>query len=59
MKQQLNEQQKKFIDALLGDANGINEEHKIYDVINGNHIQEMAIQLLQPTNCSLLKVKAS
>ncbi len=44
---------------LLGDANGINEEHKIYDVINGNHIQEMAIQLLQPTNCSLLKVKAS
>jgi predicted Zn-dependent peptidase len=44
---------------LLGDANGINEEHKIYEAINPNHIQEIAIQILQATNCSLLKVKAS
>jgi dTDP-glucose 4,6-dehydratase len=32
---------------LLGDANGINEEHKIYEAINPNHIQEIAIQILQ------------
>ncbi len=44
---------------LLGDANGINEEYKIYEAINANHIQEIAIEMLQPTNCSLLKVKAS
>jgi predicted Zn-dependent peptidase len=44
---------------LLGDANGINEEHKIYEAINPNHLQEMAIEILQATNCSLLKVKAS
>lgn len=43
---------------LLGDANGINEEHQIYESINANHIQETALQILKKTNCSLLKVKA-
>lgn len=43
---------------LLGDANGINEEHQIYESINANHIQETALHILKKTNCSLLKVKA-
>lgn len=44
---------------LLGDANGINEEHEIYQAIKPSHIQETAIRILQQTNCSLLKVKAT
>ena len=44
---------------LLGDANGINEEHDIYNAIRPSHIQETALRLLNPTNCSLLKVKAT
>jgi predicted Zn-dependent peptidase len=44
---------------LLGDANGINEEHDIYNAIRPSHIQETAIGILNQTNCSLLKVKAT
>ena len=44
---------------LLGDANGINEEHEIYHAIRPHHILEAAKTILQPSNCSLLKVKAT
>lgn len=44
---------------LLGDADGINTEHEIYQSIRPAHLQETAIKLLKPTNCSLLKVKAT
>jgi predicted Zn-dependent peptidase len=44
---------------LLGDAEGINTEHEIYQSIRPAHLQETAIKLLKPTNCSLLKVKAT
>jgi predicted Zn-dependent peptidase len=43
---------------LLGDANGINEEHLIYELISCDHIQSYANELFQKTNCSLLKIKA-
>jgi zinc protease len=43
---------------LLGDANGINEESQIYEKIDADDIQKIAQQILTPTNCSLLKVKA-
>ncbi|MFN5879200.1 MAG: M16 family metallopeptidase [Flavobacteriales bacterium] len=43
---------------LLGDANGINLEHEIYQSIQAEHVQELAIRLLKRENCSLLKVKA-
>lgn len=43
---------------LLGDANGVNEEQKIIDQINENQIHTMANLILNPQNCSLLKVKA-
>lgn len=43
---------------LLGDANGINLEHEIYQAIQAEHLQEMAIHLLKRENCSLLKVNA-
>lgn len=43
---------------LLGDANGINEEQFIYQAIRPEDLLEMAQQLLQPSNCSLLKVNA-
>jgi zinc protease len=43
---------------LLGDANGVNEEQKIIDQINEKHIHTMANQILNPNNCSILKVKA-
>jgi len=43
---------------LLGDANGINEEHEIYQAIQTEHLQEAAIKLFKRTNCSLLKVKS-
>ena len=43
---------------LLGDANGVNEEQKIIDQINENQIHTMANQILNPQNCSILKVKA-
>jgi len=44
---------------LLGDAEGINTEHEIYHAIQPSHLQETALHILKPTNCSLLKVKAS
>jgi predicted Zn-dependent peptidase len=43
---------------LLGDANGINEEHLIYQAIQPDHLQESAIHLFRKENCSLLKVKS-
>ncbi len=43
---------------LLGDANGINEEHLIYQAIQPAHLQESAIHLFRKENCSLLKVKS-
>jgi zinc protease len=43
---------------LLGDANGINEEQKIIDQIDVNHIHFQANQLLNKENCSILKVKS-
>ena len=43
---------------LLGDANGINEEHLIYQAIQPEHLQETAIHLFRKENCSLLKVKS-
>lgn len=43
---------------LLGDANGINEEHLIYQAIQPEHLQESAIHLFRKENCSLLKVKS-
>lgn len=43
---------------LLGDANGVNEEHEIYQRIRPEHIKKMAKKILKPENCTLLKVKA-
>jgi predicted Zn-dependent peptidase len=43
---------------LLGDANGINEEHLIYQAIQPDHLQESAIHIFRKENCSLLKVKS-
>jgi zinc protease len=44
---------------LLGDANGINEEHEIYNAIIPKDLQNMAKKILNPTNCSVLKVKST
>ena len=44
---------------LLGDAEGINLEHKIYDSIQPEHLHETAIHLFRKENCSLLKIKAT
>ncbi len=43
---------------LLGDANGINEEALLYENIQTEHIQIVANDILQESNCSLLKIKA-
>jgi zinc protease len=43
---------------LLGDAEGINLEHNIYDSIKTEHLHEASIRLFRRENCSLLKVKA-
>jgi zinc protease len=43
---------------LLGDANGVNIEHEIYQSIQAEHLQESAIHLFKKENCSLLKVKS-
>jgi predicted Zn-dependent peptidase len=43
---------------LLGDANGINEEALLYENIEAKHIQTIANEMLQESNCTLLKVKA-
>ncbi len=43
---------------LLGDANGINEEALLYENIEAKHIQTIANEILQESNCTLLKVKA-
>ncbi len=42
---------------LLGDAEGVNQEALIYSEIEPKHIQTVAKQLLNQSNCSLLKVK--
>lgn len=44
---------------LLGDANGINEEALLYENIEADHIQAVANDILQESNCTLLKVKAN
>jgi len=44
---------------LLGDANGINEEHEIYNAIEVEHLQELSKQLFVKENCSLLQIKAT
>jgi predicted Zn-dependent peptidase len=43
---------------LLGDANGVNIEHEIYQSIQPEYLQETAIHLFKKENCSLLKVKS-
>ena len=43
---------------LLGDANGINEEALLYENIQSEHIQIVANEILQESNCTLLKIKA-
>ncbi|MCH2224507.1 MAG: insulinase family protein [Crocinitomicaceae bacterium] len=44
---------------LLGDANKINEEDAEYKKINSEAILRVANNILQKSNCSLLKVKAN
>ncbi len=44
---------------LLGDANGINEEHEIYNAIEVEHLQELSKHLFVKENCSLLQIKAT
>lgn len=43
---------------LLGDANGINEEGILIESITPEHLFIVAKEVLNPTNCTLLKVKA-
>lgn len=43
---------------LLGDAEGVNQEAILYEQIQPEHILANAQDILQKTNCSLLKVKA-
>lgn len=43
---------------LLGDADGVNQEAILYEQIQPEHILANAQDILQKTNCSLLKVKA-
>ncbi len=43
---------------LLGDADGVNQEAILYEQIQPEHILVNAQDILQKTNCSLLKVKA-
>jgi len=43
---------------LLGDANGINEEAILVESITAEHLSILAKELLNPSNCTLLKVKA-
>jgi predicted Zn-dependent peptidase len=43
---------------LLGDANGVNEEHLIYQSITPNALRLVAEEILQKENCSLLKIKS-
>jgi zinc protease len=42
---------------LLGDANGVNEEHLIYQAITPEGLQFTANKILRNENCSLLKIK--
>jgi zinc protease len=44
---------------LLGDANGINEEHYIYQAITPKMLKLVAGEVLQKENCSLLKIKST
>ncbi len=43
---------------LLGDADGMNQEALLYAQIQPEHVLKIAQEILNPTNCSLLKVKA-
>jgi predicted Zn-dependent peptidase len=42
---------------MLGDANGVNEEHLIYQAITPETLQFTANEILRKENCSLLKIK--
>ena len=42
---------------LLGDANGVNEEHLIYQAITPEALKFTANEILRKENCSLLKIK--
>lgn len=44
---------------LLGDANGVNEEHLIYQAITPNDLQSITKEILRKENCSLLKIKST
>jgi predicted Zn-dependent peptidase len=43
---------------LLGDANGVNEEHFIYEAITSEMLRHVANEILQKENCSVLKIKS-
>lgn len=43
---------------LLGDANGINEEFKIYQQMTSEQVQKAANEYLSQSNCSYLRVKS-
>lgn len=43
---------------LLGDANGVNEEHLIYQAISPSSLKIVAEEVLRKENCSLLKIKS-
>ena len=43
---------------MLGDADGVNQEALLYAQIEPIHLQTIAQDVLQKTNCSLLQVKA-
>lgn len=43
---------------MLGDANGVNEEHLIYQSITPSALRLVAEEILQKENCSLLKIKS-
>jgi predicted Zn-dependent peptidase len=44
---------------LLGDAEGINEDAKVYESISPKHINMIAKDLLKKKNCSVLRIKSS
>ena len=54
----LNRAMNLFFFELLGDANGVNEEHLIYQSITPSALRLVAEEILQKENCSLLKIKS-
>jgi predicted Zn-dependent peptidase len=43
---------------LLGDANGVNEEHFIYQAVTPEMLKLVANEILLKENCSVLKIKS-